>query len=312
VHEGSKRAIVAAFLANLGIALSKFVAFLFTGAASMLAEAIHSVADTGNQGLLMIGGKRARQPADDEHPFGYANRRYFYAFLVALVLFSAGGCFAIFEGVEKLRDPHEPEGLGWAVAVLLAAFVMESFSLRTAVREGGRMKRSSTSWVRFIRGTKNAEIPVVLLEDFAALVGLAFALTGVILAAVTDEPRWDAAGSLAIGALLVVVAVVLAVEMSSLLLGEAASPHDVAAIRTAMESHDEVLQVIHLRTEHNGPDDIVVAAKLEFRHDLTVRELADIIDEVEVRVRAAVPAAALVFLEPDVYRAAHRTSRADD
>src|SRR5262245_47088019 len=197
MHEGSKRAIIAAFLANLGIAVSKFVAFVFTGSASMLAEAIHSVADTGNQGLLMLGSKRARTPPDDEHPFGYSNRRYFYAFLVSVVLFSAGGLFAIFEGVEKLRNPHEPEGLGWAVAVLLAAVVMESLSLRTAVQEGRQLKPRGRSWLQFIRRTKNAEIPVVLLEDFAALTGLGFALVGVVLAGVTDEPRWDAAGSLA-------------------------------------------------------------------------------------------------------------------
>jgi cation diffusion facilitator family transporter len=303
VHEGSKRAIIAAFLANLGIALSKFVAFAFTGAASMLAEAIHSVADTANQGLLMLGSKRAREPADDEHPFGYANRRYFYAFIVAMVLFSAGGLFAIFEGIEKLRDPHETEGLGWAIAVLLAAVVMESFSLRTAVREARHIKPPGRSWFAFIRRTKNAEIPVVLLEDLAALIGLGFALIGITISAVTGEPRWDAAGSLAIGVLLVCVALVLAVEMSSLLLGEAAAPEDVASIRAAMESHPDVLRVIHLRTEHIGPEEVVVAAKLEFPHDLDLRRLADVVDEVEVQIRSAVPAAKIIFIEPDVYRA---------
>jgi cation diffusion facilitator family transporter len=303
MHDGSRRAIIAAFLANLGIAVSKFVAFAFTGSASMMAEAIHSVADTGNQGLLMLGSKRSRTPADDEHPFGYANRRYFYAFLVALVLFSAGGLFAIFEGVEKLRHPHEPEGLRWAVGVLLAALVMEGFSLRTAVQEGRKIKQPGRSWFQFIRRTKNAEIPVVLLEDVAALTGLVFALIGVVLAGVTDEPRWDAAGSLAIGALLVCVALLLAVEMSSLLLGEAAAPEDVSAIRGAMESHGEVLRVIHLRTEQIGPEEIVVAAKLEFRHDLDLRTLADVVDEVEVLVRAAVPTAKMIFIEPDIYRA---------
>lgn len=303
MHDGSKRAIIAAFLANLGIALSKFVAFAFTGSASLLAEAIHSVADTGNQGLLMVGSKRARTPPDEKHPFGYSNRRYFYAFLVSLVLFSAGGLFAIYEGVDKLRHPHEPEGLGWAVAVLLAAVVMESLSLRTAVQEGQRMKPRGRSWLQFIRHTKNAEIPVVLLEDFAALTGLGFALVGVILAAATNEPRWDAAGSLAIGTLLVCVAVLLAIEMSSLLLGEAAAPEDVDAIRRAMESHPEVMRVIHLRTEQLGPDEIFVATKLEFRHDLELRRLADVVNEVEVLVRDAVPTANLIFIEPDVYRA---------
>lgn len=303
MQEGSRRAIVAAFAANVGIALSKLIAFVFTGAASLLAEAIHSFADTGNQGLLMVGSKRASLPADDRHPFGHASRRYFYAFLVALVLFSAGGLFAIYEGVDKMRHPHEPEGLGWAVAVLAVAFVLESFSLRTAVRESRPLKRRRESWFHFIRHTKNAELPVVLLEDFAALVGLAFALAGVILASTTGNSRWDAAGSLTIGIVLVLVALLLGTEMASLLLGESATPEDQAAIRRALEAHDDVLRVIHLRTEQIGPEEIVVAAKLEFRHDLEFERLADTIDEVEVRVRDAVPAATLIFIEPDVYRA---------
>jgi cation diffusion facilitator family transporter len=303
MRDGSRRAIAAAFAANLGIALSKLVAFLFTGAASLLAEAIHSIADTANQGLLIVGSARAAHPPDERHPFGHGSRRYFYAFLVALVLFSAGGVFAIYEGINKLRHPHEPEGLGWAIAVLLVAVVLESFSLRTAMREGRAIKPAGRSWWWFIRHTKSAEIPVVVLEDFAALVGLGFALAGVVLAAVTNEPRWDALGSLAIGVLLVVVAFVLGSEMASLLVGEAASEEDEAAIRTAMLSHPAVVRIIHLRTQHIGPDEMLVAAKVEFRHDLDVERLADIVDEVEVRVREAVPTATLIFIEPDVYRA---------
>jgi cation diffusion facilitator family transporter len=305
VHEGSKRAIIAAFLANLGIAISKLVAFVFTGAASMLAEAIHSGADTANQGLLMLGGRQARRPADEQHPFGYGTRRYFWAFIVALVLFSLGGLFAIFEGIEKLREPHELDSVEWAIGVLLVAIVLEAFSFRTAIREGRHLKQPRRSWWQFIRHTKNPELPVVLLEDFAALTGLGIALTGVTLAEITHEPRWDAAGSLAIGALLVVVAAVLAYEMSSLLLGESAAPEDLAAIRAAMESHPRVMRIIHLRTEHVGPDEIVVAAKLEFEHHLDVEHLATVIDEVEARTRAAVPAATLIFIEPDVYRVGH-------
>jgi cation diffusion facilitator family transporter len=303
MQDGSRKAVAAAFAANLGIALSKFVAFFFTGAASLLAEAIHSVADTGNQGLLVVGSARAAHPPDEQHPFGHGTRRYFYAFLVALVLFSAGGVFAIFEGIDKLRNPHAPEGLGWAVGVLLVAVVLESFSLRTALREGRTIKPAGRSWWWFIRHTKSAEIPVVVLEDFAALVGLGFALTGVILSAVTNQPRWDALGSLAIGVLLVVVAVVLGTEMASLLVGESASAEDEAAIREAMLSHPAVVRIIHLRTQHLGPDELLVAAKLEFRHDLDVEQLADLIDEVEERVRKAVPTANLIFIEPDVYRA---------
>jgi cation diffusion facilitator family transporter len=302
VHEGSKKAIVAAFLANLAIAVAKFVGFVFTGAASLLAEAIHSFADTGNQGLLMVGGRRAAKPADSGHPFGYGARRYLFAFLVALVLFSIGGLFAIFEAIEKLQHPHKLENEAIAIAILLFAIVAEGLSFRTALAEARKVRRPGRSLFQFIRHTKNAELPVVILEDFAALTGLGFALSGVVIAMLTDEPRWDALGSLMIGLLLVLVAILLAVEMSSLLLGESAAPEDVAAIRGAITSHPAVLRVIHLRTEHVGPDEIIVAAKVEFDHELTLERVADIVDEVEVRIRAAVPAATLIFIEPDVYR----------
>jgi cation diffusion facilitator family transporter len=300
-HDGSKRAIIAAFLANLGIAVSKFVVFLLTGAASLLAEAIHSTADTGNQGLLMLGGKQAQRPADDEHPFGYANRRYFWAFIVALVLFSLGGLFAIYEGIDKLRHPHELENLGLAIGLLLFAIVLEAWSWRTAYIEANRV-RGSQPLFRFIRGSRSPEIPVVLLEDTGALIGLCFALFGVVTAHLTDEPRWDAAGSLAIGVLLVVIAMFLANEMASLLLGESATPEDIAKIRRAIERSPCVKQIIHMRTEHIGPDDIVLATKLEFDHGMTIEQLADAIDAVEAQVRASVPATRLIFIEPDVYR----------
>jgi cation diffusion facilitator family transporter len=301
-HDGSKRAIIAAFLANLGIAAGKLVVFLLTGAASLLAEAIHSTADTGNQGLLMLGSKQSQRPADDEHPFGYANRRYFWAFIVALVLFSLGGLFAIYEGIDKLRHPHELENLGLAIGLLLFAIVLEAWSWRTAYVEANRV-RGKQPLFGFIRRSRSPEIPVVLLEDTGALIGLTFALIGVVTAHLTDEPRWDAAGSLAIGVLLVVIAMFLANEMASLLLGESATPEDIDKIRHAIESSPCVKQVIHMRTEHIGPDDIVLATKLEFDHGMTIEELADEIDAVEARVRAAVPATRLIFIEPDVYRA---------
>jgi cation diffusion facilitator family transporter len=236
VDHGSRRAIIAAFLANLGIALSKFAAFAVTGAASMLAEAIHSVADTGNQGLLMLGSAKSRRPADAIHNFGYGTLRYFWAFVVALVLFSVGGLFAIFEGIEKLLHPHELDDPRVAIGVLIVAVVLESFSLRTALRES-RSERSGKSILQFVRRTKIPELAVVVLEDIGALVGLCFALAGVIIADLSNEPRWDAAGSLAIGVLLVVIAIVLAVEMASLLVGEAASPDVVERIRAVLQGH---------------------------------------------------------------------------
>jgi cation diffusion facilitator family transporter len=300
MHEGSRRAIAAAFLANVGIALSKIIAFAFTGAASMLAEAIHSVADTGNQGLLFLGGRRASRAPTEEHPFGFGRERYFWAFVVALVLFSLGSVFALVEGVDKLIHPHSVEDPIWAFVVLGIAFALESASIRTAIREARPLKHDR-SWWGFIRESKGPEIPVVLLEDFGALIGLGFALVGITLATITDDGAYDAVGSIAIGLLLGVIAIVLAVETKSLLIGESATPEEQAEIRAAIEGSPEVNRIIHLRTEHLGPEDLLVAAKLDFAA-ATVPELAGAIDAVEARLRERVPKARLVYFEPDVYR----------
>ncbi len=301
MHEGSRRAIVAAFAANLGIAIAKFGAFAFTGAASMLAEAVHSVADTGNQALLFLGSARARRAPTDEHPFGFGRERYFWAFVVALVLFSVGALFAVGEGIEKLLHPHELESPYVAIAVLAISIALETASFITARREANLLRRGE-SWVSFIRHTKNPELPVVLLEDLGALAGLLIAGAGIGLAIATGDPRFDAAGSIAIGVLLGGIAVVLAVEMKSLLIGEAANPATVARIRAIMESSPHVRRVIHLRTVHLGPEDVVLASKLAFDPRIDVATLAEAIDEIERRVRADVPAARLIFLEPDVDR----------
>ena len=300
--DGSRTAIIAAFFANLGIALAKFVGFFFTGAASMLAEAVHSVADTSNQGLLLLGERKARRRPTPEHPFGFGTERYFWAFVVALVIFTLGSLFALFEGEEKLRHPHQLESAGWAVAILLLAIVFESFSLRTAVRESRHVK-GDESWWAFIRRAKVPELPVVLLEDTGALIGLVFALSGVGLAEVTGNARFDAAGSMAIGVLLGVIAMILVVEMKSLLIGEAASPAVTAKIARAIESAPHVRGLIHMRTQHLGPDELLVAAKVEFDAHLTIAELATVIDDVEAAMRAAVPAARVIYLEPDIARA---------
>jgi cation diffusion facilitator family transporter len=301
MKEGSRRAIIAAFLANLGIAAAKFVGFAFTGAASMLAEAVHSLADTGNQGLLFLGGKRAAKRATHEHPFGYGRERYFWSFIVAMVLFSMGGLFALYEGYQKLRDPHELESPGVAVAILLVAVALETYSLTTAVRETRKVKPAGMSYWRFIRCTKSPELPVVLLEDTGAEIGLAFALTGVLLAWGTGEERFDAMGSIAIGALLVVIAFVLAREMKGLLIGESASREDEAKMVAAMESSPKVVRVIHMRSEHLGPDELLVGAKIEFTGTTSAEELARAVNEVEALVRRAVPAARLLYLEPGLH-----------
>ncbi|MBI5479555.1 MAG: cation transporter [Deltaproteobacteria bacterium] len=301
MKEGSRRAIIAAFLANLGIAAAKFVGFAFTGAASMLAEAVHSLADTGNQGLLFLGGARARKSADEEHPFGHGHERYFWGFVVAMVLFTMGALFAIYEGIEKLRTPHALESPGWAVGILTVAIVLEGLSFRTAIKEA-RALRGGESWWQFIRHTKTPELPVVLLEDTGALIGLVLALAGIGLALLTGNPRFDAMGSIAIGCLLGTIAAVLAVEMRSLLIGESAGPRDVAAVRAAITGAPRVRRIIHLRTLHLGPEELLVAVKVEFDPTLTIAELGHAIDAVEARIRASVPIAKLIYLEPDVFR----------
>ncbi|GMU79644.1 MAG: transporter [Acidimicrobiia bacterium] len=297
-HGGERRAVIAALLANLGIAVAKFAGFAITGAASLLAEAIHSVADTSNQGLLLLGDRRARRAPSDSHPFGYARERYFWAFVVSVVLFTAGGLFALYEGVQKLRHPHEPESLGIAIGILVVAIGLESWSFRTAIHEAARVKAPGTSWVRFVRHSKSAELPVVLLEDLGALVGLFIALAGVVLSKVTDEPRFDALGSLGIGLLLVVIALVLASEMRSLLVGEAARPEDIRAVEEVIRADVRVVRLIDLRTQQLGPEDLLVGAELELDPALTGPELAAALGEIERAVRAAVPAAGRVYLEP--------------
>jgi cation diffusion facilitator family transporter len=302
VHEGSRKAILAAFFANLGIAIAKFVGFLITQSASLLAEAIHSVADSANQLLLMLGGNRARKTATPTHPFGYGRERYFWAFVVALVLFSMGGLFALYEGIEKLRHPHAVESLPVAVTILVVAMILEAFSLRTAVLESRKVKPPRASWRQFIHRTKQPELPVVLLEDIGAMVGLVLALTGVVLSAVTDNPRFDAMGSVTIGVLLILIAAVLAWEMKGLLIGEAATPEMEDRITDAIAASPHVVRLIHMRTEHLGPDELLVGVKVELSSGLTVTELADAINEAEARVRQAVPEARIMYLEPDVYR----------
>ncbi|PDQ35421.1 MAG: cation transporter [Candidatus Lumbricidophila eiseniae] len=297
---GGNRAIVAALLANLGIAVTKLIAWMFSGSAAMLAEAVHSIADSGNQLLLMIGGRRARRAADRAHPFGYGRERFVYAFVVSIILFSIGGVFSIAEGIAKLRDPHHLDLWWLPMVVLTVAIVLESFSLRTAIRESNRV-RGSQGWLEFIRRAKAPELPVVLLEDVAALLGLVFAFGGVGLTALTGSGFWDASATLAIGILLVVVAVVLGVETKSLLVGEGAHDTDVATIEAAIMQGGEVDRIIHMKTLYLGPEELLVAAKLGFSPESSLPELQRGINAIESRVRAAVPVARLIYLEPDVY-----------
>ena len=299
--EGSTRAIVAALAANIGIATTKFVAAAVSGSASMLAEAIHSVADSGNQVLLIIGGKRSRREATDAHPFGYGRSRYIYAFMVSIVLFSIGGMFSILEGVSKLGEPHELDNVWLPLTVLGVSIVLESFSLRTALHES-KVARGNQSLVKFIRHAKAPELPVVVLEDIAALIGLVLAFAGVGLSVVTHNPVFDAYGTLAIGALLIVVAVVLGFETSSLLIGEGATDADAAAIRAALAGSPGVTQVIHMKTLYLGPDELMLGAKIAVAASATAADIAKTIDDAELAVRTAVPATRVIYLEPDILR----------
>ncbi|MFJ5712738.1 MULTISPECIES: cation diffusion facilitator family transporter [unclassified Streptomyces] len=297
---GGTKAIVAALAANLAIAAAKFVAFLFSGSSSMLAESVHSLADSGNQGLLLLGGKKAQREATPQHPFGYGRERYIYAFLVSIVLFSVGGMFAIYEGYEKIKHPHPIEAWYWPVGVLVFAIIAESFSFRTAIKESN-LVRGALSWKEFVRRAKAPELPVVLLEDLGALVGLVLALGGVGLALLTGDGVWDGIGTLCIGVLLILIAIVLAAETKSLLLGEAAGLDDVKKIEDAVVDGVTVTRLIHMRTLHLGPEELLVAAKIAVAHDETATEVARAIDAAEERIRAAVPIARVIYLEPDVY-----------
>jgi len=297
---GGTRAIIAALLANLGIAVTKFIAWFFSGSSSMLAEGVHSLADSGNQVLLLIGGRRSKRGADEAHPFGYGRERFVYAFVVSIILFSVGGVFSLYEGIDKITHPHPLEVPWLPILVLLIAIVLESFSLRTAVKESNHI-RGKQGWVAFIRHAKQPELPVVLLEDVAALTGLVFALFGVGLTILTGNPVWDGIGTVLIGLLLVVVAVVLGIETKSLLVGEGASPADNATIRDLLNAHPKVEAVIHMKTLYLGPDELLVAAKLAFPRTTKAVDLAAAIDEVEASVRAAVPQARVIYLEPDIY-----------
>jgi cation diffusion facilitator family transporter len=294
---GGTRAVLAALFANMGIAVAKFVAFIFTGASSMLAEAIHSAADSGNQALLLLGGKLSRREASNRHPFGYGRERYFWSFIVALVIFSIGATFAIYEGIDKIRHPHEIDAPIWAFTVLSLGIVLESFSFRTAIAES-RLVKGTSSWYRFIRQSRTPELPVVLLEDFGALIGLALALSALAIAVIWEAPIWDGIGTLSIGAVLAAIAVALAVEMKSLLIGEGLTKKDNEAVIEEIEKTEGVNRLIHIRTQYLGPEEVLIGVKAEFQNHLSIDSLRQVIDSLEANIKAVVPAAGPIYVEP--------------
>ncbi len=309
--DGGTKAVVAALLANTGIAITKFIAFFLTGFSSMLAEAIHSVADAGNQGLLLLGGKKAQKGATEEHPFGYGRERYIYSFIVAIVLFSVGGLFALYEAYHKYHEIHTGHAEtvdDWRrfapVAVLLVAIVLESWSFRTAIIETSKIK-GKASFPQFVRRAKQPELPVILLEDFAALMGLVFALVGVGLSLVTGNQYWDVVGTTFIGVLLIAVAIVLALETKSLLLGESATPEAERRIRAALQGTTGIDRIIHLKTLHLGPEELLVAVKAGVGRDADAAAVAASIDAAERAIREAEPTAQVIYIEPDIYVEGH-------
>ncbi|MFI1911601.1 cation diffusion facilitator family transporter [Nocardia sp. NPDC020380] len=298
---GGKKAILAALSANAGIAVAKFAGAAITGSASMLAEAVHSVADTANQGLLLLGQRRAAQEADQLHPFGYGRNRYFYSFVVALVIFALGSLYAIWEGIHKIEHPEHLSNPIVAIVILGIAICLEGYSFTTAMRESAPL-RGNASWWRFIRNSRNPELPVVLLEDSGALIGLILAFAAIALTMATGDPVWDGIGTLSIGILLGCIAVILIVEMQSLLIGEGATPEEDKAIREQLVDDTRIDRVIHLRTQYLGPEEMLVGAKVSIVPGLQIADIATAIDDAEARVRQAVPAARVIYIEPDLYR----------
>lgn len=298
---GSTKAIIAAFFANLGIAIAKLIGFFVTGSASMLAESIHSGADTTNQALLLLGGKQSKQKASRTHQFGYGRERYFWSFVVALVLFSLGGLFAIFEGIEKIRHPHDVDNLTVAIVILALGIVLEGWSLRTAIVESLKVKGPDQSWWDFIRDARMPELPVVLLEDLGAMAGLVIALSAVVTASVTDNPVWDGWGTLVIGLLLFAIAAILAREMKSLLIGEGLTNAAQQTVIDLIEQHEHVAELLELRSQHMGPETVLIAANIRFDAGLDQPGLAAAIDDIEARLRSMLPHKLFVYLEPDLH-----------
>lgn len=298
--EGGTKAVIAALGANLGIAAAKFVAFAMTGSSSMLSEGIHSLADSGNQVLLLFGGKRAKRGVDETFQFGYSRVRYVYAFVVAIVLFTVGGLYSLYEGIHKFQHGEELKDLNIAIGVLIFAIILEGFSFRTALKEANKA-RGSHSLKAFVKRVRQPELPVILLEDTGALIGLVFALFGVGMAQITGDSRWDAIGAIAVGSLLVVIAIFLALEMARMLVGESALPEEQAAIEAALAAEPVVERVIYLKTLHTGPDELLVAAKFATASGASAADIARGIDAAEASIRVAVPSSRWIFLEPDIF-----------
>jgi cation diffusion facilitator family transporter len=294
----SARAILYAFIANLGIALAKLAAALYTNSGSMLAESIHSFADSGNQVLLYVGLRQSQRPADARHPLGYGKTSYFWSFVVALMLFSMGGLFSIYEGWHKLHAV-EPLNRPWvAMLVLAVSILLEAGSLAGCVREINKL-RGEKPLLRWLAGTRNAELVVVLGEDVAALMGLVLALGFVALATLTGNPVFDAIGSIAIGVVLVFVSIFIAVRIKGLIIGRSAEDDLRAGINAEIEADPAILELLNAITLQLGPQ-VMLAVKIRMTPELSIREAVDHINRLEVRIKAKFPEVKWCFVEPDI------------
>ncbi|WP_156687651.1 cation diffusion facilitator family transporter [Mycobacterium sp. Marseille-P9652] len=297
--DSTTKSVLVAFGADAGIAVAKLVGFLVTGSAAMLAEVLHSVADSMNELLLMFGKRQAHRRPDALHQFGYGRSRYFYSFVVALLVFALGSVVALYEGCRKLRNPEPLTSPQIAIAILGVAALLEGYSLHTVRKQSKRLK-GSDSWWQFIRNSRVPEPPVVLLEDSAALIGLALAFAGVGLTAVTGDPIWDAIGTLAIGVLLGGIALVLIVETHSLLIGEGATANQCKVIRSVLQREEHVDAVTDLRTQYLAPDQLVVAARVVCGPEPEFAVAAAVIRDAETRIRQAVPSVRAVYIQPEI------------
>lgn len=291
-------ALVAAFLANVGIAISKFIAFIVTGSASMLAEAIHSMADSSNQVLLYFGGREAKKSPTKEHPFGFGRAHFLYAFLVSIILFSLGGAFAIYEGIHKIIRPEMIESPVIAYVVLGIAVLLEGFALKTALHEARSFKPESQDWWQFLRRTKSVNHIVLALEDSTALIGLSVAAIGITLTLTTGNPVWDGVASLVIGLLLATVALVLYREIRSLLIGESVSPRIGREMREIILGVEGVDKILDLKTIYTGPTEMLVTMEIEVSKNKTAKSIDSMVHEIEYGIRSTFSAAKLIYIEP--------------
>lgn len=305
----SKAAVLAALLANVGVGISKFIAFLLTGASSMLAEAVHSVADSSNQILLLIGGRQSKQKPTRSHPFGYGRVHFLYAFMVSIVLFSLGGLFAVAQGVSKIKNPDALQSPLVAYGVLVVAIALEAWALRTVLSEARRFKPKHQSWWQYMQRTKSVNHVVLMLEDSAALIGLGLAAGGISLSLLTGNPIWDGVATLLIGGLLVAVATILFHEVKSLLIGEAADPAIENEMLQIILSVEGVDRVVDLKTLYIGPAELFIAMKVTVGSEDNAATVAWTIDEIEARLRKAFPAAEMIYVEPDLYKTSHQQQR---